>query len=134
MGTGMATRTITATTATIIATHGIATRRNFEASPLPAALVRRRIGRVLCREGRRGTKADVCLLRGEGGAEIGRQATQQKRSASNRSERGEATGAVAEGLMGDSAASPLTAPFTSAAIGSEGLRPCGTRRHQAPER
>jgi hypothetical protein len=80
------------------------------------------------------TKADVCLLRGEGGAEIGRQATQQRRSASNRSERGEATGAVAEGLMGDSAASPLTAPCTSAAIGPEGLRPCGTRRHQAPER
>jgi hypothetical protein len=39
--------------------------------PLPAAVVRRRIGRLLRREGRRRSKAGVCLLGGGAGAEIG---------------------------------------------------------------
>ena len=65
-------------------------------APLPAALVDRRIGGVLCREGQRRAKAGVGLFRRCARPAIGGQATHQRRGAADRGEYREAAGVATQ--------------------------------------
>jgi hypothetical protein len=67
-------------------------------TPLPAAVVCRGIGGLLCRDRQRRAKAGLRLFRGRAGPTLSGQAAQQRRGAADRGEYRQAAGAIAQAL------------------------------------